>query len=256
MRRARFHDRRLICFVSFMLTAWLLPAASWGGTILWSVEDWPDPNPGPVLDHSLTVDDDEVRWQFSGDTDNFHDTSPNDANRLRGGTGGQSLLMRWRPDAIGDQISLAVSFDHPDGVEAVQLQLFDIDRAQTSLANSQWGDRVTVMATTTSGAVINPTFSNLGSSVAIDGAGSLVGVSRANNNGGDGNALIEFAQPIRSMTIVFEDMGVGDFREDRDHEIGVSSVSFSVVAPVPEPSGAFLVLTAVFGLMMGRRRQS
>jgi hypothetical protein len=241
--------------VIMLLAGCVLPGTVRGGTILWDVEDWPDPNSGPVLQDTLTVDGDAVHWEFSGDTGNLHNSSPNDTNRLRGGTGEDSLLIRWRPDAIGDQISLEISFDHPNGVEAVQMQLFDIDRERTALGNSRWGDRVTVVAVTTSGSVITPTFSGLGSTVGVDGANSLIGLGRSNNNQGNGNALITFIEPIVSVTIEFEDMGVGNFQGNRDHEIGVSSMSFSVASPIPEPSAALMMLCAGFGPVLVRKRR-
>jgi hypothetical protein len=255
MSARTFHYQGVVLAALMLSVVGLFPGVAQGGTILWDVEDWPDPGSGPVLQDTLTVDGDEVLWQFSGDTGNFHNTSPNDTNRLRGGTGTDSLLIRWRPDAIGDQISLEVSFDHPNGVEAVQLQLFDIDRDKADVGKSKWGDRVTIVATTTSGAVINPTFSNLGSTVVSDSVNSLIGIDKSKDKDGDGNALIGFAQPIRSLTLVFEDQGVGDFRSGQDHDLGVSSLGFTVAQPIPEPSAVVMVLVAIGGAGVRRRRR-
>lgn len=237
----------------------LLSGVASGGVILWATEDWPDPDPVQVFQHTVEdVDGADVGWQFSGDTQFFHDTSPDDTNRLRGGGGAsnQSLLLRWRPDSIGNQVSLQISFDHPDGVENAQMQLYGIDRDRSNLARSQWGDRVTVTATTSSGATVNPSFSNLGSAVAVDGANSLIGLNSANNNSANGNALVSFSESIVSIELVFQDMGVGDFRSGRDHEIGVASVAFTPSPPIPEPAaGIFLLVAAGIAPLRRRRRR-
>jgi len=245
----------VLCAAGFILLPF--PVAR-GASVLWADADWPAPSPGPVTQHVVAgVEGGDVTWTFGGATGTLD--SLGDSGVLTGGSGAvESLGIEWSPTATSEQITLDIDFSHPYGVTGVTMSFFDIDRDNKKAGNAKAGDRIIVTATTTTGTIIYPTFSSLGSEVQVVAPGTLIGVGKVNPGSGDGNATITFAGDIDSITIVFSDQGVGRFRAGELHDIGIDGVTFvPLLAPIPEPDPrALLVLVPLIFLFVRRRRLS
>jgi hypothetical protein len=231
----------------------LKPPVADGAAVLWSNADWI----APALQHvEAGVDGGDVTWTFGGDTGSVSSIDNN--NRLTGGSGvTEALGVGWNPNTVGEQLTLDITFTHTYGVTGATMSFFDIDRDNKKAENAKGGDQITITATTTTGAIIYPTFTGLGSGVQVLAPGTLIGIDKVNINSGDGNATITFAGDIASIHIVYSDQGAAKFEAGGLHEFGIDGVTFVPgLAPIPEPDPRCLLVISPVVFLLVRRRHA
>ncbi len=133
-----------------------------------------------------------------------------------------------------NNVSMNVGFNGYGGsVSNVAFELYDID--MDTVTNS-WQDLVQVIGYN-NGKVVNPIYSNLGSTVANLGNGWLKGIGSSDNSSDTGNALVTFAGNIDTFKLIFTD-GPSNQVDPASHGIGIGNIDFSYNEPkaaVPEP---------------------
>ena len=241
-----------------LLTALLFGCAAANAVTLdWDTATWTSGattgSPATGIDMDITA---SATGLFQGSLVNTSIPTPTISRAFDGGltTGEKALELAIDLPNKGNAefVTVTITFNaavYANGVYDVSFSLFDIDYANDSSISSTYQDRVfNISATTTSGGTLNPTISNLGSSV-TNNSGVLTGNASTVDTGpgsGDGNATISFTgSPIRSITFSYGSGGL--FMNPTYQHVGLYDVTFT---PVPEMNpawfGAFSCIAATF----------
>jgi len=232
----------------------------------WSALSWPAGSLSNSYDVDPSNPGSDVTVTISGDTGQLQPSlvSPNPqtpaiTRAFDGGLGTSPHTLELALDLTSNTQSVTFTLDfsalYVAGVKNVSFTIFDIDA--NNVSGSTYQDVVkSIFATSTTGAQIAPTITNVGSNVSLTGTGLtqlLTGQATTADLGagsGAGNATISFnTTDIRSITFTYGSSTA--FADPTYQHIGIYNVDYEVV-PEPGALGACLV---VVGLAVFRPRR-
>ena len=218
----------------------------------WDTNSWTNANNGSPLPNSYDVDGvagADLTLSLSGQLAKLRSepvsgtNTPAVMSTLTGSTAEKSLHF-YASVGTQTEITVSVSFaaTYVQGVENVSFTLFDIDKT----TDSEFIKNIYGIAL--NGTLIAATVTDLGSSVAISGPGTLAqqltGIAPAADGSANGNATISFGtNVIRGFAFTFDNSQ----GPPRIQEFAMHDINFT---PVPEVNPAWLAAAAcgLFGV--------
>jgi len=232
----------------------------------WSALSWPAGSLSNSYDVDPSSPGNDVTVTIGGDTGRLQPSlaspfpqTPAITRAFDGGLGTSPKTLELALDLSNNSqfvtVTINFSAQYAVGVSNVSLQLFDIDTNNSG--GSTYQDVIrSISATSTTGSLIAPTITGLGSNVSLSGTGltqTLKGTASTVDLGAGsdaGNATISFnASGIRSITFTY---GSGTMFADPTYQhIGIYNITYEVV---PESSSlAACAAIALFAIWFSRR---
>lgn len=219
LQKALLHKARnkIFYFVSCFLFICALFSLKTNAAVLdWDTNTWPAPVGGtPTLSQTYAIGGDNVTVTISGDTSGLvttgTNTSPQTSTFQTGGLtpaeNGLFLRMDFpegTPPVNAQSITVTYTFLHPDGVNNINFNVFDIDATL-----NQWLDVVQASVNLVGGGSANPTSITASSANQVDlplppAGNSASGTGSAGNTSSAGNVGFTFNQSgIASLVFVY-----------------------------------------------------
>ena len=257
----RTRKKKLTINFSFLFICALIAMNVNAAVLDWDTNTWPAPVGGtPTLSQIYAIAGGNVTVTISGDTNGLVTTGSNSAPQTSNfQTGGltpaeNGLFLRMDfpegvPPVNAQSIIVTYTFSHPDGVNNISFDVFDID---SSL--NQWQDVAQTTGTLLGGGSINPSTITSGTANTNDGINTATGTASAGNTSAAGNVGFAFNQSnIASFTFVYSN-NAPNTSGSHNQWAAIHDINFTVpptltksFSPNPITAGAVSTLTISLG---------